>query len=146
LKLGDNPIYLEYRDGGGHHKGWPGIVLSYVVIPVVGWVLAMATMSEQMDLLISSPFHLFLGVYVAVLLGGTMIGVPARLIAVILIKLGVNVEKTWLDEVLGIIVGAFILRHFGNDWLAIAVFALFELLPTVVGRVRHQVKKRTSAA
>jgi hypothetical protein len=141
LKLGDNPNYRKYRDGGGHRSGWVGRVLSYVVIPVVGWVAAMATLSQQMDLLVASPAHLFLGVYMAVLLGGTLVGVPARLIAVVLIKLGVDVEKSWLDEIIGIAIGALILRHFGNDGLSIAVYALYELLPTAVGRMRPMLGK-----
>jgi hypothetical protein len=138
LRLGNNPIYRRYREGGGHRGGWPSRVLAYGVIPVASWLLALATNARELDLLVESPGRLFLGVYLAVLLGGTLIGVVARLIAVLLIRLGIDVEKTWLDEILGIAAGAFILRHFGNDWLSIAAYASFELAPTVLGRLLHR--------
>lgn len=145
LKLGDDPNYRKYLAGGGRRSGWLGRVLAFVVVPVIGWFAALATVSPQLDLLVASPAHLFVGVYLSVLLGGTLVGVPDRLIAVVLIKLRVDVEKTWLDEGLGVAVGALILGHFGNDAVSVAVYALYELLPTAAGRVRRWFVKPTDA-
>ena len=58
------------------------------------------------------------GVVASVFLGGTVVLVVTRLVAVLLIHLGLDVERTWVDEVLGAAAGAGVLHYFGNDPLS----------------------------
>jgi hypothetical protein len=81
---------------------------------------------------IGSPLHLFLGALIATACGGVLIGTLRRLSALFLIAFGVDIEETWADEILGIILGGMALYHFGNDFIAIALFALSDFLPGLV--------------
>jgi hypothetical protein len=64
--------------------------------------------------------------------GGLLISSCGKLLAVLLTAVRVNIEKTWLDEILGIVTGGALLWHFGNGWVSIALFAFTDLAPSVL--------------
>jgi hypothetical protein len=64
--------------------------------------------------------------------GGLLISSCGRVLAVLLTALRVDIEKIWLDEILGIAVGGALLWHFGNGWATIALFAFTDLAPNVM--------------
>ncbi len=87
---------------------------------------------------IGSPAQLFLGALIATACGGVLIGTLRRLSALFLVAFGVDIEETWADEILGIILGGMALYHFGNDFLAIALFALSDFLPGLLFSAFHR--------
>lgn len=72
--------------------------------------------------------------FAAVILGGSLILFLSRLIALVLIARGIDLERTWWDEILGTSAGALVLLYFGNDWFSILAFAVFALIPEVLAR------------
>jgi hypothetical protein len=78
---------------------------------------------------------LFLAAVAATMVGGLLIGTCRRILAVVLVMMGVDVERTWLDEGLGILAGGLILLHFGAGLAAIALFALSDLIPAAIRTV-----------
>lgn len=65
-------------------------------------------------------------------IGGLLISSCGRVLAVLLTALRVDIEKIWLDEILGIFMGGALLLHFGNGWATIALFAFADLAPSVL--------------
>ena len=65
-------------------------------------------------------------------IGGLLISSCGRVLAVLLTALRVDIEKIWLDEILGIVTGGALLWHFGNGWATIALFAFTDLAPNVL--------------
>jgi hypothetical protein len=65
--------------------------------------------------------ELFLGAFTMTFAGGVLIAACRRMIAIALTAVGIDVEKTWLDELLGIAAGTFLLLHFGSDALSISL-------------------------
>jgi hypothetical protein len=103
-----------------------------VLLAGVGVLTAPFSISEMVSVQIGSTGQLFLGALVATACGGVLISTFRRLSALFLVACGVDIEETWADEMLGIILGAMALYHFGNDFLAIALFALSDFLPGLV--------------
>lgn len=57
-----------------------------------------------------------------------------------------DIEKTWLDELLGILVGGVILSHFGSDLISLTLYALTDFFPLIVVTIWHHVKLRRALA
>jgi hypothetical protein len=66
------------------------------------------------------------------MLGGMLITSLRRILGLALVACGIDIEATWLDEALGILLGGYVLHHFGNDLVAIGLFALTDLGPGLV--------------
>jgi uncharacterized paraquat-inducible protein A len=75
-----------------------------------------------------------------------MIGSCRRIIALALVACGTDIEATWLDEVLGILAGALLLWHFGNEPIAIVLFALSDLAPQLADVALQRAGARHRAA
>jgi hypothetical protein len=73
--------------------------------------------------------------------GGLLISCCGKLLAVLLTAFRVDIEKTWLDEVLGIVIGGALLWHFGNGWISIALFAFTDLAPNVLPALVEWISK-----
>ena len=134
----------DYVEGQEKLDG-KGVLIGYVLTPLVAWVMAWFTLDNRLRLLILNPGWLFLGVLASVCLGGTVVLMVTRLVAVLLIHLGFDVERTWVDEVLGTVAGALVMRYFGNDWPSVAAFVAFAAVPELLAR-RQRVRDRDAGA
>jgi hypothetical protein len=81
---------------------------------------------------VASFWELWAAGIFATAIGGLLISTCGQLLAVLLTAFRVDIEKTWLDEILGIVTGGALLWHFGNGWISIALFAFTDLAPSVV--------------
>jgi hypothetical protein len=109
-----------------------------VVFAAIGAVVAPLTLPGVVAVQMDSYGTLFLGSLAATAVGGVLIGCFRRLLAVVMIVCGVDVEATWIDEALGVLIGAYVLYHFGNDLLAIPLYALSDLTPGVIAAIWHR--------
>lgn len=128
LRKSTRPLWRKHLKGRGEEP-WYLAVLGILLLAGVGCVTAPFSISEMIAVQIRSPLQLFLGALIATALGGLLIGSIRRLAALFLVACGVDIEETWADEILGIILGGLALYHFGNDFLAIGLFALSDFLP-----------------
>src|SRR5262249_38620413 len=131
MPRGNRPLWKKHLEGRGKEPLWLWLC-SLVVFAGIGAALAPLTLPDAVAVQMDSPVALFLGSLAATAVGGVLIASFRRLLAVAMIACGVDVEATWIDEALGILLGAFVLYHFGNDLLAISLFALSDLAPGVV--------------
>jgi hypothetical protein len=127
-------LWEEHTAGRGKEPLWLSLV-GILIAASVGVLTAPYSLAESMGLHVASPEELFLGAVTATLVGGVIIGICRRTLALVLTMMGIDVEKTWLDEVLGIFAGGLILQHFGADLMAVALFALSDLIPGLIQSV-----------
>src|SRR5262249_46754909 len=123
LLLGESQqeLWREHTAGGGKDP-WCRWLVGVLVAAGIGTLTAPFSLDDSMGLHIASYPELFLGALTATLVGGVLIATCRRILALVLVALGVDVERTWLDEVLGILAGGLILHHFGADLVAIGLF------------------------
>jgi Fe-S cluster assembly iron-binding protein IscA len=145
LLLRWNPRFKHYYEKQTRFD-WKGAALAYVLTPLGLWGVAWYTLSPHLELMMPTPYHLLAGVFTAVVLGGTLILCMNRLVAIFLIRLEWDLEKTWLDEILGLILGVVLLRYFGNDYASIAAFVAFAIIPEVMNRKKPIAARSTGAA
>ena len=126
LRLRADQEYQAYRHGRGR-RGWLRWLFASCVVSGVYTIYSWATLSPELYIFISSIWEIFLGSLVMVLLGGSAITAISRTVAVIMIFYSIRITRTWWDEILGIALGGYILFHFGNGLIAIALFASSEL-------------------
>ena len=131
------PLWKKHQEGRGKEPIWLW-ASSVVVFAAIGALVAPLTLPDVIAVQMDSYGALFLGSLAATAVGGVLIGTFRRLLAVVLIACGVDVEATWIDEALGILIGAFVLYHFGNDLLPITLFVLSDLAPGVVEALLHR--------
>lgn len=131
LRLGTVRVYLAYRAGRGHGSLWPWLV-GFGVVPLVGWGLALIYLPDHLVPLAGSPQAMLFAAYMAVLLGGTFLGFLTRLTALILIARGVDVNRVWYDEFIGMAVALPLLWFLGNDAVALALIVAAEVLPMLL--------------
>jgi hypothetical protein len=131
LRKNNRKLWRKHMEGRGEEP-WYLRILGIVLLAGVGCLTAPFSISEMITIQISSPLQLFLGALIATACGGVLIGTLRRLSALFLVTFGVDIEETWADEILGIILGGMALYHFGNDVIAIALFALSDFLPVLV--------------
>jgi hypothetical protein len=131
LRRNNRPLWRKHLEGRGEEP-WYLSILGIVLLAGVGCLTAPISISEMITIQIGSPVQLFLGALIATACGGVLIGTLRRLSALFLVTFGVDIEETWADEILGIILGGMALYHFGNDLLAISLFALSDFLPGLV--------------
>lgn len=124
-------LWQKHVDGRGSEPIWLW-VLSVVFFAALGTLLAPHTLPAAVHVNVGSYFDLFLGSLAATMIGGVFIASSRRILAVLLILFRVDIESTWLDEILGILLGGYILFHFGNDPFGIALFALSDLAPGLI--------------
>jgi hypothetical protein len=117
-----------------------------VLLAGVGCLTAPFSISEMIAVQIGSTAQLFFGALIATACGGVLIGTLRRLSGLFLVAFGVDIEETWADEILGIILGGMVLYHFGNDFLAIALFALSDFLPGLLSMGIHRLFGRGHSA
>jgi hypothetical protein len=128
LRKSVRPLWKKYCEGRGEGPFWLSL-LSMFAFAGVGYLTAPWSLPELIAVQIGEPWQVYYGALMATMMGGLLIASCRRIIALFLIAFGVDVEETWADEILGILAGAFVLYHFGNDFLAIALFAMTDLLP-----------------
>ncbi len=125
------PLWQEHVEGRGKERWWISLI-SLLVCGAIAAVAAPYTLADSMTVHLASFPELLLGGTVATLIGGFLIASCRRALAVLLVGMGVDITRTWLDEILGIAAGGLILFYFGNELLGIAVFALSDLIPAVL--------------
>lgn len=130
-------LWEKHCAGRGKEPVWLW-ALSVIFFASMGALLAPHTLPESILVNVGSQFELFLGALAATMVGGVLIATCRRFLAVLFIICRVDIEECWLDEVLGILLGGFILFHFGNDFLGIALFALSDLAPGIVTSAWHR--------
>jgi hypothetical protein len=131
LRKSVRPLWKKYRDGNGKEPIWLWTA-SVVFFAGVGSLLAPYTLATVVSIQTGSYDDLFLGALAATAIGGMLIGNCRRILAFLLVQCGVDVEETWIDTILGFILGGLILYHFGNDLLSIALFGLSDFVPSLV--------------
>jgi hypothetical protein len=139
LRLGDNPHYQAYQEWQ-YRFDWRGAGIAYLITPLSLWGITWLTLKPPLTLLVPTPWHLLAGVYIALILGGTLVLSLNRLVAILLLRFGWDIHKTWLDEIIGTILAVLVLAYFGNDPAAIVASVVFALLPEVLSR--HNARKR----
>jgi hypothetical protein len=138
-------LWREHTEGRGKEPWWHWLV-GVLVASAIGALNAPNSLAEPMGLHLASYEELFLGAVTATLVGGVLIGTCRRVLALVLVALGVNVERTWLDEALGILLGGLILHHFGADLVTISLFALSDVIPGLIHTVRSRLRRGTPEA
>lgn len=145
LWLRHNKAYQHYRDGRGDPPAWVHWPVLGVVI-LLSWLVAWSRLDWPLLPVAPSPEWLLLGSAIATVLGGKLIAAIGRLLALLMLRCGINVEKVWYDEILGILLGVVVLHVFGNDWANICVYVLAEVLPAVAGHFYGRWKQRREPA
>jgi hypothetical protein len=135
LKLKDNPMYVSFRDRRKLSAVPPSVFLAYALTPLLAWGLAWFSLPLWIRAQIS-PARLLVEVYVSVLMGGILFVFLSQTVAVILIRMNVDPETTFLDEIITIPLGGFILLHFGNEIWSIAAFVALSVIPEAILRFR----------
>jgi hypothetical protein len=130
-------LWAKHLHGRGKEPIWL-FLLSVIVFAGLGVLAAPLGLPEAVAIQIESPLELFLGSLTATAVGGVMIGTCRRILAVILVAFGIDIETSWLDEILGILAGGLLLFHFGNALIGIALFALSDLAPQLVEVAMHR--------
>lgn len=130
-------MWYAHREGRGRERAWMWLV-SVLIFGTLGAVLAPHGLPAAIGLQIESFWQVLLASLMATAVGGVLIGTCRRIFAVLLTLLRIDVERTWLDEVFGILAGAGVLFFFGNSLLAIAIFALADLLPGLIYARLHR--------
>jgi hypothetical protein len=130
-------LWREHTEGRGKEPWWQWLV-GVLIASALGALNAPNSLAEPMGLHLARYEEFFLGAVTATLVGGVLIGTCRRVLALVLVGLGVNVERTWLDEALGILLGGLILRHFGADVVTIGLFALSDVIPGLIQTVRSR--------
>jgi hypothetical protein len=135
LVLRRNPVYLDYRRSVEQPRGW---LLTF------GLVLLLTTLAEW---IVVEPFYilwtpsfllLVLCVFWSVVLGGVLVQGVANLACVILIRLGCDPQKLWLDVILPLVLGWPLLGLFGIPWHVIFFSLLIAALPQIFDRLRSR--------
>jgi hypothetical protein len=141
---GNRHLWDKRQESRGEGSWWLS-GLSILVCSYVGYLMAPSSLPEAVLVQIDSPAELFYGALMATAIGGFLITTCRKALGLFLITFGVDVEKTWADEILGILFGGYILYHFGNDFLAIGIFALSDLAPGLVQVGFDRLRKRGHA-
>jgi hypothetical protein len=148
-RTGNRHLWDKSQNSRGEGSWWLSI-LSILLFSSVSFLMASWSLPDTVLVQIGSPEELFFGALLATTMGGFLISACRKVLAVFLITCGVDVEETWADEILGILFGGFILYHFGNDLLAIALFALSDLAPGLVlvglQRLRNRRQQKAHSA
>jgi Fe-S cluster assembly iron-binding protein IscA len=111
------------------------LALGLVLVPLLKWAWEWWNLKPPADLLMTSPWRLLAGVYMSVLFGGLIILIINRTLAVVLLRLGYDIERTWMDEILGTSLGVALLWYFGNSWASLLAFAAAGVLPDALKRL-----------
>lgn len=137
--------WQKYREGRGKDPFWLW-ACGVAFFAGIGCLLAPSSLPPILAIQMESYTGLFFGSLAATAFGGVLIGICRQVIAVILIAVGVDVETTWADEILGIVAGGLVLFHFGNGLVAIALYALSDLAPGLIYTcVEHARARRAHA-
>lgn len=134
-------LWEKHEASRGKEPLWQ-TALGIVVAAGLAAATAPLSLPDAVSLQVSSQLDLFLGALAATILGGLLIATCRRLFALILVACRVDIEATWLDEVLGILAGGFILHHFGAEWLSIATAVLADVLPGVGACVLARLRRK----
>ncbi len=130
------PLWRKYLEGRGGEPflAWLGGV---TFATILGVLTARLTMPEALAVQIGGWDELFLGAFTVTAAGGILIAVCRHMLAIVLTHLGIDVEKVWLDEVLGILLGSYLLYHFGSDWLSIGLSVLSDVTAGLLEHFFH---------
>jgi hypothetical protein len=66
----------------------------------------------------------------------------SRLVAILLLKAGIDPDQTWYDEVISLPLGVFILVHFQNDPLSILCNVLIDVIPEATRKLGEHRRAR----
>jgi hypothetical protein len=141
LRKSTRPLWEKHLAGRGEEP-WYLTVAGIVLLAGVGCLTAPFSIAEMIAVQIGSLAQLYFGALLATACGGILIASFRRLAALFLVAFGVDIEETWADEILGILLGALVLYHFGNDLIAITLFALSDFLPGLLFMGIHRLLYR----
>ncbi len=139
----NNKRFARYRKTQRQFE-WLSFAVGYIVAPFVLWKMAPDSLPDPLAVLVPTDYHLLAGVFASVVLGGSVILFINRLVALVLIRLGWDIEETWLDEFLGVLIGSAILWYFENDWKSIVAFVVFAVVPEVLVRLKARRHKEAN--
>ncbi len=133
LRLGGNPLYEEYkrRREGWDWLGW----LLRLGTPLLAYLITVANMSPAVNVLLTQN-QLLIGVYITTWIGGRVLEVISNVVAMLLIRVGIDPDYSLLDEIVAFPLAWYVLSHFQNDYSSMLSFALAGLLPTLALRIR----------
>src|SRR5205823_5267297 len=98
------------------------------------WIVAVLGAPLLIRVYGPAPAEMLVEVFVSVWLGGMLFVFLSHLTAVVLIRCGIDPEKTWLDEIIVIPLGVVVLLRFGNEPWSIASYVLVSLIPELILR------------
>ncbi len=128
LRLHHSRAYRTYRDGRAH-GAFAVRLVCYVGIPMLAWGASLLYLPEELAPLAGDARSMLFAAFVAVCLGGMFVGVITRLTALVMLRFGIDVNRFWWDEIIGLALSLGLLAYFGNDWVNLIVFASAELIP-----------------
>jgi hypothetical protein len=135
LRLRTDKRFRRYVDGRGTGRWWVRWPL-ILVTGVGAFAYTLNTLGPPLSPIAGDNLDILLGCVLAAVFGGAVFTAFTRLAAVVLIRRGVDVERVWYDEFIGLAAAAIMLRYFGNDWGVIGLYALGEVLTTLISH-RH---------
>jgi hypothetical protein len=124
-------LWDHHQQSRGGGSLWRRLV-SILAFGTFAAVVVPVELDAQVRVQVASFWELWAAGIFATAVGGVLISSCARILAVLLTAFRVDIEKTWLDEILGILTGAALLWHFGNGWISIVLFAFTDLAPNVL--------------
>jgi hypothetical protein len=142
LKLRDNERFREYTADRAEGRWWVRWLI-IVVVGVIAWQLTLAKLTPPLSPVAGSNFDILIASIVATAFGGAVFTAFTRFAAVVLIKCGVDVNRVWYDELIGLAAAGVVLRSFGNDWGVIGLYAMAEILTALIA---HLSRKHRGAA
>lgn len=134
LGLDNNPLYQQYEA----RRTGSGVVMWAVRLatPVLSWLILRTAVGTELAARLTER-EFFVGVYISTLVCGQVTEIMAKTIAMLLIRVGVDPDATFLDEIIALPLVAYLLLHFEADVTSVAAVALTGCLPTVLFRIRN---------
>jgi hypothetical protein len=145
LGAANRPLWEKHLQGGGR-KPWWAALASVLVFGLVGAVAAPFSLPDAILVQVGSFGQMFLAAVVATAFGGVLIAALRETAALAMVAAGVDVETTWIDEAVGLLLGGYVLHHFGNDLFEIGLFMLCDAAPRLPGLLRRKARAGSSQA
>jgi hypothetical protein len=134
-------LWRQHKTGRGKDPFWLWS-LSVLLFGGIAALLAPSTLPEYLAVQAGSPLLLFVAAVTATAVGGLLIATARQIVAIYFTAFGIDIETTWADEITGILIGGFVLFHFGNGMLAIALFALADAFPGILAAAFAHARQR----
>lgn len=138
------PLWERHEAARGK-ESWGLWALGVLVFGTVGALLAPHTLPDAVAVQMSHFSEALLASLTGMIIGGLFIGTIRRTLAVLLVAWGVDLEATWADEILGLLVGGLILAYFGNGLVLLFLYGLTDFFPLATTTAYRALRARREA-